>query len=75
MVQDVVDGKKLAQANASNANGRELNGRPRALVKTEDQEENDDQTKENIFMFIPNLIGERHISDSAAQCKLTSRPL
>lgn len=57
MVQDVVDETVLAQANGNKASGRPMNGKPRAPAQVE--EEDDDQTKENIFLFIPNLIGEQ----------------
>lgn len=55
MVQDVVDPSELARANG-NANGRAMNGKPRAPVQADVE---DDQTDENIFVFIPNLIGEK----------------
>lgn len=58
MVQDVVDKTLLARANGSNENGSPTNGKPRAPVQVQDGE--DDKTNENIFMFIPNLIGEHH---------------
>jgi hypothetical protein len=50
--------QELGRTNGAEANGRPLNGTPRAADSVEDRE--DDQTKENIFLFIPNLIGERN---------------
>lgn len=52
MGQDVIEKPELKHANG-HANGRPLNGKPRGPVKEES-----DQTNENIFIFIPNLIGE-----------------
>jgi hypothetical protein len=46
------------------SSGRLGNGQPRAAV-SEVEETVDDQTNENIFMFIPNQIGELY-DDSAA---------
>lgn len=54
MVQDVIEEPELARANGKHTNGRPLNGRPRG---GQVQEEEPDQTNENIFLFIPNLIG------------------
>ncbi|KAF7194101.1 CDP-diacylglycerol--inositol 3-phosphatidyltransferase [Pseudocercospora fuligena] len=54
MVQDVVDEKELAQANGNgHANGKPVNGAPRGPI----QDAEDEQTDENIFVFVPNLIG------------------
>lgn len=62
MVQDVVDEKELARANAkvangSAANGRPMNGKPQAPAQ-DAVNERGDETDENIFLFYPNLIGE-----------------
>lgn len=51
MVQDVVDEKELAHANEFIQNGHP---KPSGGVAHDDDEE----TNENIFLFIPNLIGE-----------------
>ncbi|KAK4504803.1 hypothetical protein PRZ48_002765 [Zasmidium cellare] len=51
MGQDVIEEPELKQANG-HTNGRPLNGKPRGPV-----EEESNQTNENIFIFIPNLIG------------------
>lgn len=63
MVQDVVDETELARANGNHTsggsmNGRPINGKPRAPAHDAVAGAEDDQTNENIFMFIPNLIGE-----------------
>lgn len=59
MVQDVFDEKELARAKGdAHANGKPVNGTPRGPV----QDEEDDQTDENIFVFVPNLIGEYSIA-------------
>ncbi|KAK5164486.1 phosphatidylinositol synthase 1 (CDP-alcohol phosphatidyltransferase1) [Saxophila tyrrhenica] len=39
----------------SQANGRPVNGHPRSPARTAKRD--DDQTDENIFLFVPNLIG------------------
>lgn len=52
MGQDVIEEPELKHSNG-HTNGRPLNGKPRGSV-----EEEDEQTNENIFIFIPNLIGE-----------------
>lgn len=52
MGQDVIEEPELKHANG-HANGKAMNGKPRELMPLED-----DQTDENIFVFIPNLIGE-----------------
>ena len=44
-------------ANGSLANGRPLNGHAKGAAH--DEMEDDDQTDENIFLFVPNLIGMR----------------
>lgn len=55
MVQDINE-KELAHANGNTpANGAPLNGHPRG---PDVDEEEDEQTDENIFVFVPNLIGE-----------------
>lgn len=54
MVQDVVDEQELARAVSNgHANGRLRNGKPRGPIIEEDEE-----TNENIFLFVPNLIGK-----------------
>lgn len=88
MVQDVVDETELARANGTRANGapvngRPMNGKPRAPAQAVAKEVQNDQTDENIFLFIPNLIGEHHISAPVVKrmlipqsCRLLSyRPL
>lgn len=52
MVQDVIEESQLRQANG-HANGRPLNGKPRGAEIQES-----DETDENIFLFVPNLIGK-----------------
>lgn len=57
MVQDVVDEKKLAEANGQgHSNGSIQNGHPKGSGSV--VEDDDEETNENIFLFIPNLIGE-----------------
>ncbi|KJX98306.1 cdp-diacylglycerol-inositol 3-phosphatidyltransferase pis like protein [Zymoseptoria brevis] len=48
--------QELARANGNAANGRPLNGKLREVANEVEGTESD-QTNENIFMFIPNLIG------------------
>lgn len=43
-----------AEMKQAQANGRPANGVPRAPAQ---EEEEDEQTDENIFLFVPNLIG------------------
>jgi len=57
MVQDVVDERELARANERRANGRAMNGKPRAPAQSVVEDAESDETDENIFIFIPNLIG------------------
>ncbi|KAI5368059.1 Putative CDP-alcohol phosphatidyltransferase [Septoria linicola] len=65
MVQDVVDEKELAQANGNgHVNGSLQNGHakgPETQVEEEEEEEEEEATNENIFLFIPNLIGYARI--------------
>jgi hypothetical protein len=44
-------------------NGRPINGHPRSPART--VEEESDQTDENIFLFVPNLIGMRRLRSEA----------
>ena len=66
MVQDVVDEKELAAANGNGpANGSIQNGHPKGSGGV--VEDDDEETNENIFLFIPNLIGEyRYLGDNKA---------
>lgn len=55
MVQDVIEETEIAHANGVRANGKPVNGKLRGGAL---HEEDSDQTNENIFLFIPNLIGK-----------------
>lgn len=62
MVQDVIEEHEFEQANGQangHANGR-LNGKPAGSAHDELLEE-EEQTNENIFLFIPNLIGKHGV--------------
>lgn len=41
----------------ANANGHAMNGTPRG-AQQQDSQQDEDQTDENIFLFVPNLIGQ-----------------
>ncbi len=46
------------EPNMNHSNGRPMNGQPKSPART--VKEDDDQTDENIFLFVPNLIGTLH---------------
>ena len=50
------DAKHKQSPISAQTNGSPVNGAPPSPARTEEIE--DDQTDENIFLFIPNLIGE-----------------
>lgn len=67
MGQDVIEEPELKHTNG-HANGRPLNGKPRGPVQEES-----DQTDENIFVFIPNLIGKFNILISDCELQQLTR--
>jgi len=44
-------------ADPTQSNSRPPNGVPRASAQRAEEENEDEQTDENIFLFVPNLIG------------------
>jgi hypothetical protein len=54
----------------NHTNGTPLNGHPRSPARTTEQE--DDETDENIFLFVPNLIGMRCESSTSGNHMLTT---